>query len=146
GSEAGPGAEAAKRLAGLMTKLAEGPADLRQNAAHAFIWPLDAGLANLQSALEGRKILQETLPPGLVTQWMTPDGKARVSIAAKGDANDIPAMRAFVRAVAAVDPKVTGGPVSTLAAGDMILTAFLQAGALAVVSIAVLLWITLRRV
>jgi hopanoid biosynthesis associated RND transporter like protein HpnN len=106
-NQAGPGAEAARRLAGLMTKLANGPPSLRAKAAETLIPPLDADLSNLQAALETRPVTGQALPAGLVADWMTPDGKARLSVTPKADADDIPAMRAFNRAVLAVAPGAT---------------------------------------
>ncbi len=145
GDGAGIGAAAAKRLAGLMTKLAQGPSALREKASQTLIGPLDADLADLHASLEARSVTQQTLPPGLVAGWMTPDGKVRVSVAPKASPNDISAMRAFVRAVLAVAPDATEGPIATLSAGDMILSAFIQAGVWALISIALLLWLVLRR-
>jgi uncharacterized protein len=145
GDWTGPGATAAKRLAGLMTELAQGPPALRKKATETLIRPLDAGLADLQAALEARPVTQQTLPQGLVANWLTPDGRARLSVTPKAGLNDIPAMRAFSRAVLAIAPDATEGPIATLAAGDMILSAFIEAGAFALISIALLLWLTLRR-
>ena len=54
-------------------------------------------------------------------------------------------MRAFVAAVSAVAPDATEGPITTLAAGDMILRSFVEAGVYALGSIAILLFIALRR-
>jgi len=141
----GPGAAAAKRLAGLMTRLAEGAPQLREKASETLVRPLDADLANLQAALEARPVTKEALPPDLVADWMTPDGRARLSVAPKASADDIPAMRAFARAVLNVAPGATEGAIATLAAGDMILSAFIQAGVWALISIALLLWVALRR-
>ena len=145
-NQTGAGAQAATRLAGLMTRLAKGPPSLRARAAETLIQPLDVDLANLQAALEARPVTEQTLPAGLVADWMTtPDGKARLSVTPKAGADDIPAMRAFDRAVLAVAPGATEGPIVALAAGDMILSAFVQAGAYALISIALLLWIALRK-
>jgi predicted RND superfamily exporter protein len=47
--------------------------------------------------------------------------------------------------VIAVEPTATGAPVSILEAGRTIVRAFIEAGFWALLSIAVLLWITLRR-
>ena len=110
-----------------------------------LISPLNADLAALQASLEARRVTPEMLPHGLVADWMTPDGQARVSVAPKASASDIPAMRAFVAAVLAVAPGATEGPIATLSAGDMILSAFIEAGVLALISIALLLWLVLRR-
>ena len=45
----------------------------------------------------------------------------------------------------AVEPTATGAPVSLQAAADMVVRAFFEAGTLALASIAILLWIALRR-
>ena len=42
-------------------------------------------------------------------------------------------------------PHAVGGPISILQSGDTVIAAFLQAGGFALVSIAILLWIVLRR-
>ena len=128
GKQTGPGAEAARRLAGLMTALARAPRSLRDKASQTLISPLNVDLADLQASLEARPVTPQTLPRGLVADWMTEDGQARVSVAPKASANDIPAMRAFVAAVLAVAPDATEGPIATLSAGDMILSAFIEAG------------------
>ena len=45
----------------------------------------------------------------------------------------------------AVEPDATGGPISILESGHTIVRAFFEAGAWALISIAILLWIVLRR-
>ena len=77
---------------------------------------------------------------------MTPDGHARVSIAPKDDPGDNDAMRRFARAVLAVEPSATEGPITILEASDMVVHAFIEAGVLAVLSIAILLWLVLKRI
>jgi uncharacterized protein len=54
-------------------------------------------------------------------------------------------MRKFADAVLAIDRDATGGPISILESGRTVITAFIEAGAWALISIAILLWITLRR-
>jgi uncharacterized protein len=54
-------------------------------------------------------------------------------------------LRQFARAVLAVEPDATGGPISILESGHTVIRAFIEAGAWALISIAILLWITLRR-
>ena len=85
------------------------------------------------------------LPPDIVEQWKTPDGRARVEALPKGDPNDNETLRSFARAVLAVQPDAIGGPISILESGHTIVRAFFEAGAWALISIAILLWIVLRR-
>ena len=77
--------------------------------------------------------------------WMAPDGEARVQVLPKGDPDDTEVLRHFVTAVLAVEPGATGPAVMLYEAGNTILRAFIEAGAFAILSIFVLLWITLRR-
>jgi len=144
--QTGPGAEAAKRLSAQLTKLADAPPEVRAKATHAFIWPLDADLAALQASLRAEPITLETLPRQLAGEWIAPSGEARISIAPNADPEDTPAMRRFARAVLAVDPNATEGPIVMLKAGDMIFDAFIEAGGWALLSIAAILLIALRRV
>ena len=73
------------------------------------------------------------------------DGKARLQISPSGNANDNTTLRTFAHDVQQVEPNATEGPISILEARRTIITAFLQAAAWALLSIAVLLWLTLRR-
>jgi predicted RND superfamily exporter protein len=68
-----------------------------------------------------------------------------VEIAPSGNENDNRTLRTFARDVQSIEPNATEGPISILEARRTIITAFLEAGAWALLSIAVLLWITLRR-
>ncbi len=142
----GPGADAAKRLAGNLGKLAHGDQALRPKAEQAFVWPLNVALANLQDSLKAEQITRQTLPAVLVESWIASDGRARISVAPKADLSDLSAIRRFVDAVSAILPNATEGPIAILKAGDTIVHAFIVAGLWALGSIAVLLWLVLRRI
>jgi uncharacterized protein len=81
-----------------------------------------------------------------VRGWVAPDGRARVSIAPKEDPGDNEAMRRFARAVLIAEPEATEGPISILKASDLVVHAFIEAGLWALASIALLLWLVLRRI
>jgi hopanoid biosynthesis associated RND transporter like protein HpnN len=142
---AGAGADAAKRLSAAMEALAKSDQAARQRAEVAFVQPLKTALDNLRSLLKAQPVTRENLPPELVNQWMTKDGQARLEVAPSGNENDNATLRTFARDVQNVEPNATEGPVSILEARRTVITAFLQAGAWALLSIAVLLWITLRK-
>jgi uncharacterized protein len=146
GSAPGPGAAAAKRLAADMTALAKADQATRQRAETAFVQPLRTALDDLRNLLKAHEVTRDNLPPELVSQWMTPDGQARIEVAPSGNADNNATLRTFAHAVQSVAPNATEGPISILEARRTIITAFLEAGAYALLSIAVLLWITLRRV
>jgi hypothetical protein len=95
--------------------------------------------------LQAEPITDTTLPGDLTAQWLKPDGRARVDVYPKGDPNDNEVLRQFARAVLAVVPDATGGPISILESGNTVIRAFIEAGGWALASIAFLLWIVLRR-
>jgi hopanoid biosynthesis associated RND transporter like protein HpnN len=146
GDGTGPGAQAARRLAADMTTLANADQAARQRAEVAFVQPLRTALDDLRNLLKAQEVTRDNLPPDLAHQWVTPDGQARLDIAPSGNANDNATVQAFAQAVQNVEPNATEGPISILQARHTVITAFLQAGGWALLSIAVLLWITLRRI
>ena len=145
GEGTSPGPVAARRLADGLAKLAEAQPEKRAEAHRAIIPPLEMGLKDLSDALQPEPVRLDTLPPDIVRDWATPDGRARISVAPKGDPNDNEVLRRFARAVLKVEPRATGTPVSIQESGRTIVWAFIQAGCFALVTIAILLWITLRR-
>jgi uncharacterized protein len=146
GDGTGAGAVAAKRLAAAMTALAKADPSVRQRADAVFVQPLKTTLDDLRSLLKAQAITRENLPPALTRDWVTPDGQARIDVAPKGDPNNNEVLRVFARAVQVVAPDATEGPISILEARRTVVTAFLVAGGCALLSIAIILWITLRRV
>ena len=142
----GPGADAARRLSLDLSKLAHATPTAHDQATNSFIWPLGQVLDSLQASLQTPAVTLASLPPDLTRDWLTADGRARVSIAPKDDPGDNDAMRRFARAVLAVEPSATEGPITILKAGDLVVHAFVEAGALALLSIAILLWLVLKRI
>jgi hopanoid biosynthesis associated RND transporter like protein HpnN len=142
----GAGADAAKRLATALTELANADPKFRQAADDVFVAPLKRDLTSLKASLSGTKVTRESLPADLVGDWISPDGRARVSISPSADQNDNDAMRKFAKAVLAVEPDATEGPITILEASSTVLNAFIQAGVWALLSIALLLWLVLGRV
>jgi uncharacterized protein len=145
GSQQGPGAAAAKRLADNLMQLVKSDAATRASAQDVFVAPLKVALDGLASSLRAQPIADMTLPPDLSDQWLKPDGRARVEVYPKGDPNDNEVLRQFARAVLAVEPDATGGPISILESGNTVIRAFIEAGGWALASIAFLLWVVLRR-
>ena len=145
GSASGSGADAAKRLAADAGKLAQADELARTRAQTAFIVPLQTSLGQLRGFLTAGRVTRENLPQSLKQLWVTPDGRARVEVAPKGNTNDTEVLRSFARAILAVYPNATGGPISILESSHTVVMAFFEAGFYALVSIAILLWIVLRR-
>ena len=145
GSATGSGAVAAHRLAAAMTALAKSDPATRQRAETVFVQPLRTALDDLRNLLKAQEVTRDDLPADLTTQWVTPAGQARVDVAPKGDSNNNTVLRRFAASVQSVAPDATEGPISILEARRAIVSAFIEAGACALISIGILLWLTLGR-
>lgn len=146
GDDKGPGATAARRLADALAKLADGDKALRDKAETVFISPLNVALDQVRGLLKAQPVSIKTLPPDILNDWVGTDGRTRVEAQPKGDPNDNDTLRAFAASVLKVEPNAIGGPISILKSGDTIVRAFIHAGLWALLSIAILLWIVLRRI
>ncbi len=146
GDGTGTGAVAAKRLAAAMTALAKAEPSVRQRAETVFVQPLKTTLDDLRHLLQAQTITVDNLPKALARDWITPDGQAHVDVAPKGDPNNNAVLVAFAHAVQSVAPDATEGPIAILEARRTVVTAFIVAGGCALLSIAIILFITLRRI
>ncbi|MTV14455.1 MULTISPECIES: MMPL family transporter [Bradyrhizobium] len=146
GDGKGPGAVAARRLADALQKLAGSSQATRDKAQDVFVAPMKIVFDQLRNTLQAQTVTLQNLPQELVDSWKTKDGLMRVEVEPKGDPNDNDNLRRFADAVLAAEPTAIGGPVSILKSGDVIVKAFIHAGILALVTIGLLLWLTLRRV
>jgi uncharacterized protein len=140
------GSKSAERLArALDAVLARGDAALPPLVAN-----LSANAARrldeLRAALTAHKITLQTVPAEVKRDWVTSGGRARVEVFPKGDVTDNAALERFVEAVRAVAPDATGTPVTIQESADTVTRAFMTAGLIALVSIAILLTLVLRRV
>lgn len=141
----GPGAEAALDVSRLLARLASAAPEFRSKAETALVTPLTYNLDLLRKALAPEPVTIKTLPPNLVRDWVLPDGRARVEVIPRGDPNDTNVLRAFATAVLHAAPMATGAAISYYESGNTVITAFVEAGVLALLAIAILLFVALRR-
>jgi hopanoid biosynthesis associated RND transporter like protein HpnN len=142
----GPGGDGARRLAGLFTRLAQGEPAARARFEAAIVEPLRYSLDQLRGELKPEPVTVATIPPDLANEWLTPDGRARIQVLPAGDPNNTETLRNFVTAVTAIEPNTTGAAVLLYEAGNTVVHAFIQSGIFALSAIAILLWVTLRRI
>jgi hopanoid biosynthesis associated RND transporter like protein HpnN len=140
-----PAAMQARRLATLLAALVKAPPVALDEARHALVAPLDTTLRQVRAVLTAEPVSLETLPPALTKAWISADGRARIEVVPKGDGNDNATLSRFVTAVRSVEADATGQPVFIIEAAATMIKAFVQAGALSVVAIALILFIALRR-
>jgi len=145
GTARGPGADAARTLAGLLSRLAKADPAIREQAEAVVAEPLRVALDKLRNLLKPQRVSLENIPADIARDWTAADGRTRVQVLPKGDPEDTTAMRSFVIAVLAVEPQATGPAVMLYEARNTIVHAFVQAGIFALSAIAMLLWVVLRR-
>lgn len=133
------------RLAAALTRLADGPLADRETFARATLPGLAHLVSQVRAILTAQKVTLESLPPDLVADWLTPDGRARVELAPRQTTTDETLLfRRFARAVQSVAPDATGLAISTQASSITIQDAFLESGVIALVLVLALLWLMLR--
>jgi uncharacterized protein len=131
-------------LSGLLDRLADADAAVRDKARDALIAPLRLDLDRLRNMLRPEHVTVQSVPLELARDWVAPDGRARIEVLPAGDPNDTAILQRFAAAVLAIASCVTGTPVWLIEAEHTVVRAFIEAGALAVLAIAVMLWIALR--
>lgn len=142
-----PGASPlAAHMASTLRKLADATPDVRAKIGAALLDGMKLRLTQIRAALKAEPITLKNLPPEIVADWVTADGRARVEVGPKGDGNDNANLRRFASAVLAVDPNATGVPILIQESAKTVVRAFIQAGLLAFVSITIILFVALRRV
>jgi hopanoid biosynthesis associated RND transporter like protein HpnN len=140
-----PVAVQARRLASLLVALAQAPPTVLDEVQRSLVAPLLTTLRQVRRLLTAEPVSIDTLPAALRSMWMSADGRARIEISPKGDSNDNAILSRFVTAVRNVEPDAAGKPIFMIEAAATMVEAFLQAGALSVTAITLILFIALRR-
>ena len=144
-SDYSPAAIQTRRLANLLAALAKQSPAAREEAERVFVAPLMTTLRQVRSLLTAEHVTIETLPRSVTRRWVSADGLNRLEVAPSGDGNDNETLEHFVTAVHSVVPDAAGKPVFVIEAAATIVKAFIQAAIWSVASIALILFITLRR-
>jgi predicted RND superfamily exporter protein len=108
--------------------------------------PLGVMLDQVRALLQAGPVTIDSLPPDMVADWVTQDGRVRVEAFPQAGQDDNESLRRFSQAIRAIAPDATGTPISIQEAGDSVVEAFLQAGAFSALTIVLLLAVVLRRV
>ena len=138
-----PGRDAAKRLAADLDKLATEPPNVRTSMQAVLAQPLVMDLDALRHALRPESVSRASLPEAIQRSWVTSDGRGRVEAVPKAG-HEFTA-RQFALAVMQAEPTATGPAIGQLEWGATIIHSFVLAGVCALVAIAALLWIVLRK-
>jgi hopanoid biosynthesis associated RND transporter like protein HpnN len=143
---ADPGAaDQARRLGSALDALAAAAPEARARASETLLPPLTVLFDRLRLLLQAEPVTLENLPPDLVRDWQTSDGRAHVEVFPTGDSNDNRTLQRFTQAVRAIAPTATGAPISIQEAAATVVGAFIQAGLWSFLAITILLALVFRR-
>ncbi|MEE8350585.1 MAG: MMPL family transporter, partial [Rhodospirillales bacterium] len=106
---------------------------------------LPGRLDGLRAALQAEPVSLASLPAEITEGQVSKDGKVRLEIYAKGNLRERHILARFVAAVRGAAPKASGSSVVILEAGNTVIKAFWQAGAISISLISVLLIVVLGR-
>ena len=113
------------------------------NSALTRFLPLQ--LTALRAALGAEPVTVASIPQELARDWLLPDGRMRVQVLPTVAARTNEGLRAFVAEVTAIAPDAGGSAVTILATSSTITGAFRSAAIGALIAIALILVVTLRR-
>ena len=102
-------------------------------------------LTQLNMALDARTVTLDTIPAEIARDWVLADGRARVQVVPRREASGGDGLARFVEQVLAKAPDAGGPAVTIVATSATIVRAFRTAALTAVVSIALILLVSLRR-
>jgi hopanoid biosynthesis associated RND transporter like protein HpnN len=140
-----PAGAEADRLRPLLRQLNAADPAMRAVVSAALVVPLRQDLLALEGALTPAPLGIADLPAAIRRDWLLPDGHARVQILPRANPDDSAAMTAFAQAVLTVAPGASGEAITLFESRRTVLRAFIEAGGIAILSIAAILLVALRR-
>lgn len=112
---------------------------------HALFRRLSPTIRHISRILSAGEVSITSLPASIRDRYISLDGRLRLEVYPAGNISDPDKMRAFADAMLGVAPQATGSPVEVTGAADVVVTAMLQATAIAGILITLVLLLTLRR-
>jgi hopanoid biosynthesis associated RND transporter like protein HpnN len=143
--EAVASSDVAQQLARLLDQAADSDDAFLQRLDRVLLSTLKPRLEALKTALTAKALTVETLPPEIRNDWIAADGQARLLVIPAGDSNDNAVLARFITAVRTIAPEANGSAVQIYEGGRAVTRAFEIATLLALASMAVLLFVILRR-
>jgi hopanoid biosynthesis associated RND transporter like protein HpnN len=141
-----PKGHALASIAGDLRRLQTAPDEVLLATDAALTRFLPGQLAHLRLALSAEPVTLASIPPDLARNWVLPDGRARVQVNPKSEAQTPGGLKKFVQQVTGIAPDAGGSAVTIAATADTIVGAFREAAIYAVIAIAIILFGLLRRV
>jgi len=129
-----------------LRRMTTAPDDVLMAANAALIRFLPEQLDHLRLVLSAEPVTLSAIPADFARDWVLPDGRARVQVNPTPASHTPQGLREFVRQVTAVAPDAGGAAVTIVATSNTIVGAFRSAAIYAVIAIAIILSVLLRRV
>ncbi|MCG6879403.1 MAG: MMPL family transporter [Deltaproteobacteria bacterium] len=117
-----------------------------QNLEKSLRRDMVTSLKQLKQWLSAKTVTPENLPAGLRDLYVGKDGRFQIKVSPKGDIWNFDALGHFVADLRKVDPHVSGVPVGVYESARLMHRTFLQAAALTVVLVCLILWAYSRSV
>ncbi len=128
-----------------LTRLAKASDRTLMAANTALTRFLPPQLERLRRALNAKATTEAEVPPDIARDWVLPDGRARLQIVPKRGTMGSDGLHRFVAQVHEVAPDAAGAAVAITASADTIVASFRAAAIWALLAIAVILIVALRR-
>jgi hopanoid biosynthesis associated RND transporter like protein HpnN len=135
-----------RAIAGDLHVLAAAPDAVLLAANAALVRFLPEQIARLRLVLDAHPVTLADVPPEIARDWVLPDGRARAQVLGTAGTRSSRGLRALVAGVQAVAPDAQGSAVTIVESADTIIGAFRSAALSALVAIALILAVALRRV
>jgi hypothetical protein len=132
-------------IAGDLRQLSSADDTVLLNVNRALCRFLPAQLTQLRNLMDAGPVTLKDIPADIARDWLLPDGRARVQLLPKPEARDSAGLRRFADQVLSVAPDAGGAAIIIVQTADTIIGAFRSAAATALVAIAIILFIALRR-
>jgi len=132
-------------IAGDLGQLKTAPEPVLLSVDRALTRFLPTQLDELRTVLGAQPAALQDIPPELARDWMLADGRTRVQVLPKSEARSTTGLAKFVDEVTALAPDAGGSAVTIEATSATIVGSFRYAAISALVAIAVILLVALRR-
>ncbi len=118
---------------------------LLQRLHDNLVTVMQTKLESIKQSLSAESITTDTITDDLRRDWITPEGQALIEVYPKGNPRDHKTLVAFTDAVRQIAPDATGAPISIQESARTVTSAFIHAGIYALLAIAFLSFLILRR-
>ena len=118
---------------------------LLQKLHDNLVTVMQSKLESIKQSLSAESVTTDAITDDLRRDWITPEGQALIEVYPKGNPRDYKTLVAFTNAVRQIAPDATGTPISIQESGRTVTGAFIHAGIYALLTIAFLSFLILRR-